>query len=236
MSPPLAATVGPSASWYLTRATGTMAVILLTLSVVLGVIDVERYTTTRLPRFVIDGMHRTVSLLAVAFLVVHIVTAALDSFASIPLIDAVVPFAGTYRSFWLGLGAASFDLVLAVVITSLARRRLGHRAWRFTHWLAYASWPIALLHSLGTGSDVKSIWMIAISGGCLAGVLLAVCVRVASGWAEQVRLRAVALGVAVCFAGGTALWLPAGPLGAGWARRSGTPTQLLRPATGRSAR
>jgi methionine sulfoxide reductase heme-binding subunit len=201
---------------------------------VLGVIDVERYTTTRLPRFVIDGMHRTVSLLAVAFLVVHIVTAALDSFASVPLIDAVVPFAGTYRPLWLGLGAASFDLVLAVVITSLARRRLGYRTWRFTHWLAYASWPIALLHGLGTGSDVKSTWMIAISGGCLTAVLLAVCVRVASGWPDQVRLRAVALGIAVCFAGGTVLWLPGGPLGAGWARRSGTPTPLLRPATGRS--
>ena len=236
MSFPLASTVGPSAYWYMTRATGTTALILLTLSVVLGVIDVERYTTTRMPRFVIDGVHRTVSLLAVTFLVVHIVTAALDSFASIPLIDAIVPFVGSYRPFWLGLGAASFDLVLAVVITSLARRRLGYRTWRFTHWLAYASWPIALLHGLGTGSDIKSTWMIAISGFCVAAVLLAVCIRVASGWPGRAGLRSVALGLAVCFAGGTALWLPSGPFAAGWARRSGTPTSLLRPATIRSAR
>jgi len=236
MSPPLAATVGPSTYWYLTRATGTMALILLTLSVVLGVIDVERYTTPRTPRFVIDRTHRTVSLLAVAFLVVHIVTAALDSFASIALIDAVVPFAGTYRPCWLGLGAASFDLVLAVVITSLARRRLGYRAWRVTHWLAYASWPIALLHGLGTGSDIKTTWMIAISAACLAAVLLAVCVRVTSGLRGQVGLRAAVLGLVVCFAGGTALWLPSGPLGAGWARRSGTPTSLLRPAVSRNPR
>lgn len=231
MSPPLAVTVGPSAYWYLTRASGTMALILLTLSVVLGVVDVERYTTARMPRFVIDGTHRTVSLLAVVFLIVHIVTAVLDTFASIPLIDAIVPFAGTYRSLWLGLGAASFDLVLAVTITSLARRRLGYRTWRITHWLAYASWPIALLHGLGTGSDVKTTWMVAISGGCLAAVLIAVFIRVGFGWRDQVGLRAVALGVAVCFAGGTALWLPSGPLGAGWARRSGTPTSLLSPAS-----
>jgi methionine sulfoxide reductase heme-binding subunit len=236
MSLPLASTAGPSTYWYLTRATGTTALILLTLSVVLGVIDVERYTTTRMPRFVIDGMHRTVSLLAVAFLVVHIVTAALDSFASVPLIDGIVPFVGSYRPFWLGLGAAAFDLVLAVVITSLARRRLGYRTWRFTHWLAYASWPIALLHSLGTGSDIKSTWMIAISGFCIAVVLLAVCIRVASGWPGRVGLRSVALGLAVCFTGGTALWMPSGPLAAGWARRSGTPTSLLRPASSRSAR
>jgi methionine sulfoxide reductase heme-binding subunit len=231
MSLLFASTAGPGAYWYLTRSTGTTALILLTLSVVLGVIDVQRYTTQRLPRFVIDGMHRTVSLLAVVFLVVHIVTAALDSFASIPLIDAIVPFAGSYRPIWLGLGAASFDLLLAVVITSLARRWLGYRTWRLTHWLAYASWPIALLHSLGTGSDVKTTWMVAISGGCLAAVLCAICIRVASGWREQVGFRAAALGLAVCFAGGVALWLPGGPLGAGWARRSGTPKSLLRPAT-----
>jgi predicted ferric reductase len=231
MTLPLASTVGPSAYWYLTRSTGTTALILLTLSLVLGVIDVQRYTSPRMPRFVVDGMHRTVSLLAVVFLVVHILTAALDSFASVPLTDAIVPFVGSYRPFWLGLGAASFDLMLAVVITSLVRRRLGYRAWRATHWLAYASWPIALLHTLGTGSDVKSGWMIAISGGCLAAVLFAVVVRVAAGWPRQVGVRGTALGLAVFFAAGVALWLPSGPLGAGWARRSGTPSSLLRPAT-----
>jgi len=196
---------------------------------VLGVIDVGRYTTTHLPRFIVDGMHRTVSLLAVVFLIVHIVTSALDSFASIPLIDSVVPFAGAYRPIWLGLGAASFDLMLAVVITSLARRRIGYRAWRFTHWFAYASWPLALLHGLGTGSDVKSTWMIAISGGCVAAVLLAVFLRVASGWPGQVGVRMAALSLALCFATGVALWLPIGPLGHGWARRSGTPASLLAP-------
>jgi methionine sulfoxide reductase heme-binding subunit len=231
MSLPLASTVGPSAYWYLTRSTGTTALILLTLSLVLGVVDVGRYTTTRMPRFVVDGMHRSVSLLAVVFLVVHIVTAALDSFASIPLIDAIIPFVGSYRPLWLGLGAASFDLMLAVVITSVVRRRLGYQAWRAVHWLSYASWPLALLHTLGTGSDVKQGWMIAISGGCLAAVLFAVCVRVASGWPVQVGIRTTALGLAVCFTGGVALWLPSGPLGAGWARRSGTPSSLLRPIT-----
>ena len=234
MSLPLASTVGPSAYWYLTRSTGTMALILLTLSVVLGVIDVERYSTKRMPRFVIDGMHRTVSLLAVVFLVVHIVTAALDSFASIPLIDAIIPFAGTYRPLWLGLGAASFDLLLAVVITSLARRWIGYRTWRLTHWLAYASWPIALLHGLGTGSDVKTTWMIAISGGCLAVVLCAIFVRVSAGWPSQVGRRAVAIGASICFAAGVALWLPSGPLGRGWARRSGTPASLLHPTSAKA--
>jgi len=232
MSLPLASAVGPSAYWYLTRATGTVALILLTLAVVLGVIEVEQYSTRRTPRFAIDGVHRTASLLAVVFLIVHILTAALDSFASIPLIDAVVPFAGTYRPLWLGLGAVSFDMLLAIVLTSLARRRLGYRAWRFTHWLAYASWPLALLHGLGTGSDVKATWMLGVSGGCLIVVLSAVCVRAISGWPDQIRPRSAALALAAVFAGGLALWLPSGPLGAHWAQRSGTPKSLLHPAAG----
>jgi sulfoxide reductase heme-binding subunit YedZ len=230
MSLPIAGTVGPSAYWYLTRATGTVALILLTLSVVLGVIDVQRYTTPRAPRFVVDGMHRTASLLAVVFLIAHILTAALDSFASIPLIDAVLPFAGSYRPLWLGLGAVSFDLLLAIVVTSLLRRRLGYRAWRLTHWLAYGSWPVALLHGLGTGSDVKTSWMLAISGGCLALVLTSICVRVVDGWPSRPPARAAALAAAVCFAGGLALWLPSGPLGSHWAKRSGTPPSLLAPS------
>jgi sulfoxide reductase heme-binding subunit YedZ len=233
MSLPLAATVGPSAYWYLTRASGTVALLLLTLSVVLGVLDVEQYSTPRVPRFVVDGVHRTASLLAVVFLIVHILTSALDSFASIPLIDAIVPFAGTYRPFWLGLGAASSDLVLAIVITSVFRRRLGYRAWRFTHWLAYASWPIALLHGLGTGSDVKTTWMLVVSGVCLIAVLLAVCVRVISGWPDRIRPRSAALALAALLAAGTAVWLPSGPLAPHWARRSGTPSPLLHPVTGR---
>lgn len=233
MSLPLAATVGPSAYWYLTRASGTVALILLTLSVVLGVLDVEQYSSPRVPRFVVDGVHRTASLLAVVFLIVHILTSALDSFASIPLIDAIVPFAGTYRPFWLGLGAASFDLVLAIVVTSLVRRRLGYRAWRFTHWLAYASWPIALLHGLGTGSDVKTTWMLVVSGVCLIAVLLAVWMRVISGWPDRIRPRSAALALAAVFAAGTAVWLPSGPLAPHWARRSGTPSSLLHPVTGK---
>ena len=93
------------------------------------------------------------------FLAVHIVTAVLDSFAPISLLDAVIPFAGSYRPLWLGLGAVAFDLLLAVDDHQPARERLGHRAWRAVHWLAYACWPLAVVHGLGTGSDVHQAWM-----------------------------------------------------------------------------
>ncbi len=220
-------TAGPSAYWYLTRSTGAVALLLLTFSIALGVIDVRRLSSPRWPRFVVDSLHRNVSLLAMVFLGLHILTSVLDSFAPISLLDAVIPFGGSYRPFWLGLGAVSFDLLLAVTITSLLRQRMGYGSWRAIHWLTYASWPIALLHGLGTGSDVKSTWLLALSILCLAIVLAAVLARVIDGWPANLRVRSAALAGAAAFSLFLLLWLPGGPLGSEWARRSGTPSSLL---------
>jgi sulfoxide reductase heme-binding subunit YedZ len=234
MSVSLAA-AGPSIYWYLTRSTGAVALLLLTFAIALGVLDVRRFSTPRWPRFVVDSLHRNVSLLAMVFLGFHILTSVLDSFAPISLVDAFIPFAGSYRPFWLGLGAISFDLLLAVTITSLLRKRMGYASWRAIHWLTYASWPIALFHGLGTGSDVKSAWLLALSIACLAVVLAAVLARVIAGWPENLGRRGAALGCAAVFSLFLLLWLPGGPLGAEWARRSGTPSSLLGHSQGASA-
>ncbi len=226
MSLPLAAS-GGSMYWYLTRSTGAVAMLLLTIAIVLGVLDVRRWSSERWPRFLIDSLHRSVSLLALAFLLVHILTSVLDSFAPISLANAVIPFAGTYRPFWLGLGAVAFDLIIAVIATSLLRARLGYNSWRAIHWLTYASWPIALLHGFGTGSDVKSSWFLALSVLCLLAVLASIASRVFDGWPHERAVRTAALGGAGAFSLFLLLWLPGGPLGTEWARRSGTPTTLL---------
>ena len=230
MTPPLSplASVGPSLAWYLTRSTGAVALVLLTLAVALGVADVQRWSSPRWPRFVVDGLHRSVSLLALVFLLLHILTAVLDTFAPISLLAAFVPFVSSYRPFWLGLGAVAFDLLLAVILTSLLRARLRPGVWRATHWLAYACWPVALLHTLGTGSDVRSTWLLALSVACLAVVVAAVLVRTLGSWAAvPARVRSFALGGCAVFTVGLLLWLPSGPLGTEWARRSGTPASLL---------
>jgi len=221
------ASSGPSAYWYLTRSTGAVALVLLTLAVALGIADIRRLQTERWPRFVVGSLHRNVSLLALAFVVVHILTSVLDSYASISLVDAVVPFVGSYRPFWLGLGAVSFDLFLAVIITSMLRPRIGYRSWHAVHWLAYASWPIALVHGFGTGSDAKAGWLQVLSAMCVAIVLAALLARTLLGRAGDLRVRGAALGAATAFLIFLAVWLPAGPLGADWAKRAGTPTALL---------
>src|SRR6202034_2346352 len=160
--------VGPSTYWYLTRSTGAVALLLLTLSVALGIAGVSRFSSPRWPRFVLDSLHRNVSLLALVFLLAHILTSVLDSFASISIADALIPFVGSYRPFWLGLGAVAFDLILAVIVTNLLRARMGFSTWRTIHWLTYASWPIALVHGFGTGSDANTALLLALSVVCSA--------------------------------------------------------------------
>ena len=216
--------------WYLTRSSGAVALVLLTVSVVIGIAAVGRLRTGRWPRFAIDGMHRSSSLLAVVFLLIHIATSVLDSFAPISLADAVIPFAGAYRPLWLGLGAVSFDLLMAVLITSLVRHRLGHKSWRAVHWLAYAAWPVAFLHGLGSGSDARQAWMLALDVACLVAVLASILARVSIGWPARRRLRLGALGCAAVFLLGLLVWVPIGPLAPRWASRAGTPASLLAPA------
>jgi sulfoxide reductase heme-binding subunit YedZ len=230
----LAATGSSStALWYLSRGTGAVSLLLLTGSLAMGIADVSRWSSPRWPRFVVDALHGTLSLAAVLLVAAHVVTSVLDPFAPLRLTDAVVPFAGQYRPLWVGLGAVSFDLLLVLVVTSLLRRRIGARAWRAVHWTAYACWPPALLHTLGTGSDVRRGWMLLLALACVVVVVVAIGARVAS--AREPRGAGVRVAALAALAVGVialVLWLPGGPLGRDWARRAGTPAALLsRPAT-----
>jgi methionine sulfoxide reductase heme-binding subunit len=231
VSPSIAATLGPSAYWYLARGTGAVALVLLTASVVIGILGSLRFAAPRWPRFAVDAVHRDISLLVIVVLVIHIVTSVLDGFAPITLLDGVIPFVSPYRPLWLGLGTLSFDLLLAIVVTSLVRRRLGYRAWRAVHWLAYAGWPVAVLHGLGTGSDVKQWWMLGLTVVCVMAVLVAVWIRIARVSSDHAGVRVPATALAVITPIGLAIFTLAGPLQTGWARRAGTPASLLgRPA------
>ena len=221
------ATLGPSAYWYLARGTGAVALVLLTASVVIGILGSVRFSGARWPRFAIDSVHRDVSLLVLVVLAIHIVTSVLDGFAPITLLDGVIPFVSGYRPLWLGLGTLAFDLLLAIAITSLVRRRLGYRTWRAVHWFAYASWPVAVLHGLGTGSDVKQWWMLGLTVVCAVAVLVAVWTRISSVPADRASLRTPATALAVITPIGLMIFTVAGPLQHGWARKAGTPASLL---------
>lgn len=212
--------------WYATRGTGVVSLILLTAIVCLGVAGVRRLGSRQWPRHLVAGLHRNLTLVALVFLALHIATTVLDGFAPIALQDAVVPFGSAYRPVWLGLGAVAFDLLLALTITSLLRGRFGFRTWRLFHWLAYAAWPIALVHALGTGSDGRVGWMQVLALALTAAVVAAVIVRLAnpSTWPGA----RIAAGSALLLAPlALLLWYATGPAATGWAARAGTPTSLL---------
>lgn len=226
MSIPLAST-SPSSWWYLTRGSGAVSLLLLTVALVLGIIDLSRLHSERWPRFVIDALHRNVSLLALATVVVHILTSVADSFAPISLTDAVIPFVTPYRPLWVGMGTLAFDILVAVALTSMLRRRLGHRIWRLVHWAAYACWPLALLHGLGSGTDTQLPWMLALSTICLAAVLAAAGWRTFLGWPTYPARRKLAASLLSVGPFALVLWLFGGPLASGWAGKAGTPPSLL---------
>jgi sulfoxide reductase heme-binding subunit YedZ len=222
------AAVNSKELWYLTRGSGLTALVLLTASVVLGISQIGRLSAPSMPRFVVAGLHRNVSLLAVVFLAIHIGTAVADPFAPIAAWDSVVPFVGSYRPVWLGLGALATDLLLALVLTSLLRYRIGFRTWRTLHWAAYACWPIALWHGLGTGSDSRVGWTQAIYVLCAIAVLVSLAWRLTTRWSgSDVSQRTLAALGAVLVTVGLTAWSLQGPLRPGWAKRAGTPTNLL---------
>lgn len=178
-----------NALWYLGRGAGLVSLVLLTIVVGLGVTSRSGRPAFGLPRFAIAAVHRNASLLAVTLLAVHVLTLLFDPYAQLRLVDLVLPFDGAYRPFWLGLGTLGFDLIIALVLTSLLRQRLGVKAWRAIHWLAYAAWPVAMLHGLGTGTDAGQTWLRVTAACCVVVVLVAVGWRLSGGFTETALSR-----------------------------------------------
>jgi sulfoxide reductase heme-binding subunit YedZ len=172
-----AAVTGSQGLWFLSRGSGLVLLALFSIVVVLGVATRTGSAPARWPRFAVAELHRTLSLFAVALLVLHVVTAILDPFVTIGWAATLLPFASPYRTLAIGLGTLTVDLAGAVLLTSLARRRLGQRAWRAVHWLAYLAWPAAFLHSLTAGNDLGIWWVALIEAGSAALVAAAVLAR-----------------------------------------------------------
>jgi sulfoxide reductase heme-binding subunit YedZ len=221
---------GPTALWYAARSSGYVSLLLLTAIIVLGITTSVRWGTPQWPRFLNQALHRNLSLLVLVFLVIHVITVVADPFAGIGVLNAVAPFTGAYRPIWLGLGVVSLELMVALVITSLLRHRIGFRTWRVIHWAAYACLPTAVLHTLGTGSDVRSFWAIFITLVCIGAVLVAIAWRllIRSNPAPRALWISVTMALTIAVFG----FAVAGPLQQGWARSAGTPPRLLTSTTG----
>ena len=218
-----AAANSPSWYWYATRGLGTATLVVLTGTVVLGIVTVTRWTGESTPGFVAADLHRNLSLLAISLLAAHIVTTVLDPFAHIGLRDVIIPVGAAYRPVWLGLGVAAMWILIGVIATSLLRDRVGPRLWRLIHWAAYLSWPLAVVHGLGTGSDARAPWLIGVVASCVVAVVFALVFRLRHGSRVSLPVRALAAVAAAAFLVVATGWTFSGPFAADWASRSGTP-------------
>jgi sulfoxide reductase heme-binding subunit YedZ len=218
---------GGTSLWYLTRATGLVSLVVLTATLVLGIVASIGWTTERWPRFLSQSIHRNLSLFCLVLVAVHVVTTVADGYVPIGLADGVVPFRTPYRPLWIGLGALAFDLLLAVAITSGLRRHIGVGTWRGVHWLAYVCWPIALLHAVGSGSDTRLPGDLVVTVLCVLAVIGAVGWRlVSAGSASPTRRLGLAATGSVVVVG-IAVFTLVGPLRPGWSRRAGTSSAVL---------
>jgi sulfoxide reductase heme-binding subunit YedZ len=177
--------------WFATRGAGIVSLLLFTAVTCLGLLAVVRWQSPSWPRFLTVELHRSLALLSLVFLGVHIVTAILDPFTSLGWLAAVVPLASSYRPLAVALGVIAVDLILALIITSLLRERIGQRTWRIVHWLAYGAWPLAVTHGITAGTDAPAAWMWAVNAICILAVAGALLWRIAAGRPNRNRLTDV---------------------------------------------
>ena len=173
--------VGSQGLWFVSRGSGLVLLVLLTVVMVLGIATRAGWAPRRRPRFVQAELHRTLSLFTVALLGLHVVTAILDPYVTIGWAATVVPFLSPYHRLAIGLGTLAVDFGTAVLLTSMLRSRLGLRSWRAIHWLAYLAWPTAFVHALTAGNDMRTGWVAATVWGSAAVLAAAVLARLVTG-------------------------------------------------------
>ena len=177
------------AFWALGRGSGVVLVVLMTISMLLGMVTRSGRPLLRLPRFGVVLAHRNVALLSLVFLAVHVGSLLLDPYAQLRLVDVLIPFAAAKSPLAVGLGTTALDLMLAITITALLRRWIGRRVFRAVHWASYALWPIAVLHGITNGSDGRSAPFLILSAVSAVLVVAAGIWRLTEGFVEHRRTR-----------------------------------------------
>ena len=219
-------TSSPNPLWFVDRSSGEVTFLLLTVVVVFGIV---RAALPASSPFLVEGAHINIALLTIAFAGLHVLAALLDPFARLGPIDSLVPFVSAYRGTWLGLGVISGYLYAVAVLSSWPARRLGRPVWLWLHRTNYAAWVLAVVHSLGTGSDVRNNVFLLLNVAAVAVVLAVFLgIRVAEGWHRLPPLWAGVALAAVVTVLVLAVWAANGPLQAGWAQSAGTPPDMLR--------
>jgi methionine sulfoxide reductase heme-binding subunit len=151
-------------TWYLARAGGMLAYLLLSSSVVVGLLLSGKAHGKRWPRFALEDVHRFLGLLTGTFVVVHGGALLLDGYLPFSLGQLVIPGIAPYRPLAVSLGVVAAELLVALAVTNHYRKRLSYRFWRRAHYLNFAVWLLALVHGLTAGTDALTTWALVLYG------------------------------------------------------------------------
>jgi methionine sulfoxide reductase heme-binding subunit len=182
--------------WYTARAAGLTAYLLVSGVVLLGLTMAAKKPFARWPRFTVEDVHRFGGLLVGSFVVIHVVTVAIDSWLPFSLQSIVVPFISRYRPIWVGLGIAAAELLVALAVTNHYRRRLPYAFWRRAHYLNFAVWSAATVHGLGSGTDRSAPWALGMYAAAVSTVSAAIVWRAAHGRLRSWTVTAAGLSAA----------------------------------------
>ncbi len=171
--------------WFLSRGSGMMLLVITSLTIILGILASVHKSSALWPRFLTQGLHRNLAFFTVALTLIHGGVSVISTFVDIKIWDVFIPFIGSYKTFWMGLGTLAFDISLAAIITSLMRARIGLRWWRIIHLTTYLAFPIAVIHGLGIGTDSVETWGLTVTIGCLLTVMAAIAVRLSNRTANK---------------------------------------------------
>ena len=145
-------------TWYMARAGGILAFVLLTASVVVGLLLSGRARLRSWPRFALEDVHRFLGVLAGSFILLHGAALLVDGYLPFSLTNLLVPGTAPYRPLAVAAGVISAELLVALALTNRYRKALSHRFWRRAHYLNFGVWLLALLHGITAGTDTGSTW------------------------------------------------------------------------------
>jgi len=140
-------------TWYVTRAAGMIAYLLLWLSTVWGLaIPTKLFGEVLSGDFTFD-FHKFISLLSLGFLGLHIAVLTADRYLPFTVAQLLVPFLSPYRPLWVGIGVLTFYLLLLVTVTFYLRKQIGMKAFRTIHYASLVAYLGAVAHALLSGTD-----------------------------------------------------------------------------------
>lgn len=139
--------------WYITRAAGLAAYLLLWLSTLWGLAVASKNFDPLLHRAFTFDVHEFLSLLAIGFIVVHVGVLLVDQYLPFSLAEILVPFIAPYRAFWVGIGVIGMYLTLLVTLTFYLRTKIGYKAFRAIHLFSFLGYIGVTVHSIFSGTD-----------------------------------------------------------------------------------